>query len=87
MEADIAYADFTSEDVLSLSLNTSDRLTIGSNWRAGGGPSSSPAVLTDRYYIIQDAEDNIYKLRFLSLTKAGERGYPSFEYELVEAGQ
>ncbi|WP_268034334.1 HmuY family protein [Algoriphagus sp. PAP.12] len=87
LEADIAYKDFTSEDVLSLSLNTSDRLTIGSNWRAGGGPSSSPAVLTDRYYIIQDAEDNIYKLRFLSLTKAGERGYPSFEFELVEAGQ
>ncbi|WP_051316001.1 HmuY family protein [Algoriphagus vanfongensis] len=86
LEADLAYADFAEEDVMGLSFNTSDRLTIGSNWRGGGGPNSSPEVKTDRYYIVKDTESNVYKVRFLSLTKDGERGKPSFEYELVVEG-
>lgn len=86
MEAEIAYDDFAETDVPALVFETNTRLTIGSNWRSGGGPTSGPALRTDRYYVIKDAEGNIYKLRFLSLTKDGERGKPSFEYELVEAG-
>jgi hypothetical protein len=85
LEATVPYADFDETDVPALSFNTDNRLTIGSNWRGGGGPSSAPAVKTDVYYVVKDAEGNVYKVRFLSLTKDGERGKPSFEYELVEA--
>lgn len=84
MEEDIPYENFLLSDISSLSFNSDNRLTIGSTWRAGGGPSSSPAVVDDRYYLVQDSESNYYKLRFLSLTKDGERGRPSFEYELVK---
>ncbi len=87
LEEDVAYADFQESDIPALTFNTSNRLTIGSNWRGGGGPSSAPAVRTDRYYVLKDAESNVYKVRFLSLTKDGERGKPTFEYELVEAGK
>lgn len=83
LEEDIAYESFTEQDAEALIFNTTDRLTIGSNWRSAGGPSGGPALKEDRYYIIKDAEGNIYKLRFLSLTKDGERGRPSFEYNLV----
>ncbi|PZX58208.1 HmuY family protein [Algoriphagus chordae] len=88
LEADIAYADFTEEDVFSLSFETADRLVIGSSWRSGGGPpgTPAPAVKTDIYYVVKDADANIYKVRFLSLTKDGERGMPTFEYELVVEG-
>ena len=30
------------------------------------------------------ANGNYYKIRFTSLTKNGERGYPSFEFDLVK---
>ncbi|SFA92858.1 HmuY family protein [Algoriphagus aquimarinus] len=83
VETDIAYSDFTEADVFSLTFSTNNRLTIGSSWRSGGGPSSSPAVKEDIYYLVKDAEANIYKVRFLSLTKDGERGKPSLEFELV----
>ncbi|UZD21945.1 HmuY family protein [Algoriphagus halophytocola] len=83
LEEDIAYENFSVQDAETLPFNSTDRLTIGSNWRAGGGPSSSPAVKEDRYYVVKDSENNIYKVRFLSLTKDGERGKPSFEFELV----
>ena len=83
LEEDIAYEDFTEGDAMGLSFNTTDRLSIGSNWRAGGGPTSAPVVKEDVYYVVKDAEENIYKVRFLSVTKDGERGKPSFEFELV----
>lgn len=85
-EATLPYADLAETDIPSLTFNTDNRLTIGSNWRGGGGPSSAPAVKTEVYYVIKDADGNVYKLRFLSLTKDGERGKPSFEYELLVAG-
>ncbi|MDR7129924.1 hypothetical protein J2X69_002270 [Algoriphagus sp. 4150] len=85
LEEDIAYEAFTEGDALGLTFNTTDRLTIGSNWRV---TQPSPGeIKQDRYYIIKDAEDNIYKVRFLSLTKDGERGRPSLEFELVSGGQ
>ncbi|GAA0877813.1 hypothetical protein GCM10009119_07810 [Algoriphagus jejuensis] len=87
MEADIAYEDFMAEDAAGLTFDSSNRLAIGSSWRLGGGPTSQPAVKEDRYYIVKDSDANVYKVRFLSLTKDGERGKPSFEYELVDAGK
>lgn len=86
LEATIPYEEFDETDIASLTFITDNRLTIGSTWRAGGGPTSAPAVKDDVYYVVKDSDKNIYKVRFLSLTKDGERGKPSFEYELVEAG-
>jgi len=83
VEAEIAYAAYVYDDVYATTFATNNRLAIGSTWRSGGGPSSSPAVNEDIYYIVKDTEANIYKVRFLSLTKDGERGKPSFEFELV----
>jgi hypothetical protein len=83
MTATKSFADFSEADLAGLTFSRS-QITIGSDWRAGGGPSSAPAVRTDRYYIIQDGNDNYYKLKFTSLTNNGERGYPSFEAILVK---
>ena len=80
-----AYADFEEADLAGLTFNSS-QIAIGSDWRAGGGPSSGPAVRTDRYYIIKDGDENYYKLKFTSLTNNGERGYPSLEATLVKRG-
>ena len=73
-----AFADFSATDISSLTFNTS-QITIGADWRSGGGPGVSPAVRTDRYYIVKDGDNNYYKLRFTALTQNGERGYPAFE--------
>ncbi|WPR74647.1 HmuY family protein [Algoriphagus sp. NG3] len=81
LEEDIAYESFTEQEAQVLTFSTTDRLTIGSNWRT---TMPSPGeIKQDRYYIVKDTEENIYKVRFLSLTKDGERGRPSLEFELV----
>lgn len=87
LEEDVAYENFTEQDAENLAFSTTDRLTIGSSWRYTGGPppSDPPHAFDTVYYVVKDAENNLYKVRFLSLTKDGERGKPSFEFELVEA--
>jgi hypothetical protein len=85
LEAEIPYDNFTEAQITGLALNIENRLTIGSTWRSGGGPNASPAIRNDRYYIVKDAKGNVYKVRFVSLTKDGERGRPSFEYKLLKA--
>lgn len=80
-----AYTDFTEADIAGQNFVTS-QTGIGADWRSGGGPSSAPAVRTDRYYIIKDGDNNYYKTRFTALTKNGERGYPAFEYSLIKRG-
>ncbi len=90
LEETVPYAEFDETDVPSLAFNSDNRLTIGSTWRFTGGgppPSPTPSVYDTIYYIVKDSDGNVYKVRFLSLTKDGERGKPSFEYELVEAGK
>lgn len=86
LESDIAYHNVSEQNLASLTLNSDNRLTVGSGWRSGGGPNSAPSIRNDRYYILKDVNGNYYKVRFLSLTKDGERGKPSFEYALVKAG-
>ena len=73
-----AFADFSAADIAALTFSSS-QITIGADWRSGGGPGVSPAVRTDRYYIVKDGDNNYYKLRFTALTQNGERGYPAFE--------
>ncbi len=85
MTATRAFADFTEADLAGLTFQTS-QVSIGADWRSGGGPGSGPAVRTDRYYIIKDSDDNYYKLKFTSLTTNGERGYPAFEAVMVRRG-
>ena len=80
-----AFADFAEADIAAQTFTTS-QTSIGSDWRSGGGPSSAPAVRTDRYYIIKDGENNYYKVRFTALTQNGERGYPAFEAALIKKG-
>lgn len=84
LESQKSYADFGYADAAALTLLDNTRLAIGSSWRSGGGPNSAPAIRNDRFYIIEDTEQNLYKVRFLSLTKNGERGRPTFEYELLK---
>ncbi len=85
MVATKAFADFSEADLSGLTMNSA-QTAIGSGWRSGGGPTSAPAVRTDRYYIINDGDNNFYKLRFTALTQNGQRGYPAYEAVLVKAG-
>lgn len=79
---EIAYDDFSIENI-----NTSafllDQRTIGSSWRE---VITQDKVLVDNiYYIIQDPNDNFYKLKFTALlSDSGERGFPKFKYKLVQ---
>lgn len=81
------YAAFSIANVddSKFAASALDQRVIGDTWRNGGGPSSGPSIKDDRFYVVKDAQNNIYKLRFLALTNdAGVRGNPVFEYELVK---
>ena len=80
-----AFDAFTAADLAAQTFMTTQN-AIAADWRSGGGPTSAPAVRTDRYYIIKDGDNNYYKLRFTALTQNGERGYPAFETVLVKKG-
>lgn len=80
-----SFADFTEADIAAQTFLVTQN-AFASDWRSGGGPSTAPAVRTDRYYIIKDGDNNYYKLRFTALTQNGERGYPAFESVLVKKG-
>ncbi len=80
-----SFADFTEADIASQTF-LSTQNAFAADWRSGGGPTTSPAVRSDRYYIIKDGDNNYYKLRFTALTQNGERGYPAFESVLVKKG-
>ena len=42
-------------------------------------------VHTDRFFVIKDANGNFYKVLFRALKNdLGERGYPVFEYKLLQ---
>lgn len=82
--ATTAYEDFMLTDVVEASFDTSQR-AIGSSWRVGGGPNTSPSIIDTVYYIFKDTEGNKYKLKFTALTNAqGERGNPQFQYDLLQ---
>ncbi len=79
------FADFTEADIAAQTFLTTQN-AIAIDWRSGGGPTTSPAVRTDRYYIIKDGDNNYYKIRFTALTQNSERGYPAFESVLIKKG-
>ncbi len=86
--AGVSYADFTLANVNTANFDLAtaiDQRAIGSGWRNGGGPTSLPSVRDDRFYVLKDTAGNIYKVRFVGLTNAaGERGNPSFEYQILQ---
>jgi hypothetical protein len=80
-----AFADFGEADIAAQTFLTTQN-AIAADWRSGGGPGVSPAVRTDRFYIIKDGDNNYYKIRFTALTQNGERGYPAYESVLIKKG-
>jgi heme-binding HmuY-like protein len=80
----VAYNDYSESHVAATTFS-SDRWTIGSNWRATTG---TVGVKTDRFYVIKDAAGNVYKLKFISFhaNDGGVRGFPVIEYKLVKKG-
>ncbi len=75
-----SYESFSLNNISTSSFGD-DQRAIGSNWRDvfDGVP------FFDRFYIVKDSNDTIYKIKFLALANDnGERGYPEFEYQLLE---
>ncbi len=80
------YNTFSEADLVTLEFGVQNQLKIGTNWRTGGGPGGSASIRNDRFYVIKDADNNYYKLRFTALTTSGVRGRPQFEFALVKSG-
>jgi len=84
IQSELSYDNFTLADVDNTQFSD-DQRSIGSSWRNSGGPSSSPSLKDNVFYIIRDTDGNLYKLKFLALfNEAGERGYPEFVYSLLQ---
>lgn len=90
LTSEFGFDNFTAANVVD-SKFTEDQRNIGSNWRgtsvsgSDGIPTSQFVLKTDRFYVIKDAAGNIYKLKFTGgSNEAGERGYPKFQYVLVQ---
>jgi len=84
---DATYESFTASSVTESKFaeSSSDQRIIGGSWRGGGGPGSSTNIYNNVFYVVKDADGNLYKLKFLALTnEQGVRGYPTFEYELLK---
>lgn len=86
----VTYDTFTMAAVNTANF-TEDQRNIGSNWRAtsvtgnDGNPVSQFVLRTDRFFVIKDPAGNIYKLKFTQgANSSGERGYPKFQYALVQ---
>lgn len=80
----LTYDSFSEADVASITWS-SDRNTIGPNWRATTPPDPI-GVRKDRFYVIKDSTGNVYKLSFISFhaQDGGTRGKPQFKYALVK---
>jgi len=86
----VTYDTFTIASLNTAGF-TEDQRNIGSNWRGtsvtgpDGNPTSQFVLRTDRFFVIKDPAGNIYKLKFTGgASQAGERGYPTFQYALVQ---
>lgn len=79
--SEISYTDFTLENLDEASFEI-DQRTIGSSWRNTIPPNRY--LFNDIFYVIEDPEGNLYKLRFTAMmNENGIRGYPEFEYSLL----
>ncbi|MDX1904498.1 MAG: HmuY family protein [Thermonemataceae bacterium] len=82
LTSEVAYDDFTFSNVVGANFETNtakDQRTIGANWRA---TFPSPAIKTDRFYVLRDVAGNVYKVRFNGmLNSSSQRGTVTFEYK------
>lgn len=75
-----AYTAFTLANVEEHDYSA-DQRTIGADWR----DVFTRAVFNNVFFVVKDAEGNIYKIRFISMVSTeGERGFPVFEYQLLK---
>jgi hypothetical protein len=75
----ISYKNFTATNV-NETLFQESQIVIGSSWRN----VFDRTVNSNIYYVLKDANNNYFKIRFLDLTNEnGERGFPRFEYTLL----
>ncbi|MDA9952046.1 HmuY family protein [Chitinophagales bacterium] len=81
LEESIVYEDFNASDI-RLDLFSSKKNTIGHTWKQF---SEQYFILDNKSYIIKDRDGRYFKLRFLSFYDSitGNKGYPSFEFELL----
>lgn len=86
-EALAAYQNFNKDSVAKYTFST-EKWTIGSKWRRTAQPGSpNPAgVIKTKFFVLKDAQANLYKLRFISFTgeDGGTRGKPELKYELIK---
>ncbi|MBT0606716.1 HmuY family protein [Aequorivita echinoideorum] len=77
-----AYESFSASNIIESNFQQ-DQRTIGASWRE---VMNTDKVLIDSiFYIIKDANGNVYKLKFTALLNGnGERGFPEFKYELLQ---
>lgn len=81
---ELSYDNFTLADV-SMSSFSTDQRSIGKSWRNGGAPGVLPTLKDNVFYIINDTDGNLYKLKFLAMfNEDGQRGYPEFVYSLLQ---
>ena len=75
----ISYKNFTAINV-NETLFQESQIVIGSSWRNVFEGTANSNI----YYVLKDANNNYFKIRFLDLTNEnGERGFPRFEYTLL----
>ncbi len=85
LEVDIAYENYVDTNLMSTTLS-SDVGSIGDKWRGTSGMPPVMSVRPNRYYILQDTDGNIYKLKFLAIGGADGaiRGYPQLKFDLIK---
>ncbi|WP_372472998.1 HmuY family protein [Capnocytophaga sp. ARDL2] len=83
-QRDTQYENFKLADVDQAQFTAAanqHQLTIGRKWRN----TMSRTLKDNAFYVIKDAEGNIFKLKFLAMMNdAGERGHTTFEYQLLK---
>ncbi|WP_179335491.1 HmuY family protein [Winogradskyella costae] len=80
------YSDFSLADINENNLIYNDRAVVGSGWRSVDFMTGETSVKENTYYVVKDSDNNYYKLRFTAVeSETGERGYPQFQYELLES--
>lgn len=76
-----SYEDFDDSNIDHSQFEKNQQI-IGSSWRNTVSPNRG--VFGDKFYVVKDANDNFYKLKFTTMeNENGVRGFPEFKYELL----
>lgn len=80
--SELTYDNFSSTDLENHVLEDNNIFVVGDTWRAL--ENFTLVLEPDIFYVINDPEGNHYKIKFTRLaSEDGERGYPTFTYELL----